>query len=224
MEDRIIANLEILMEIRDNAVHYYNSDPELSQRILEAGTANLQNYVILAQEWFDHNLERYNFYLMPISFFHQSDISSFSVRSRNRQIDNLLDYINETESDVPDSDPAGPAVTLRLKTEFIKSEDSGAIPIYYDDSPDASPVKIEEENIFRRKYPLPYADLVERMREKYVDFKQNRKFYDIKKKLESEGDKYCKERYLDFENKSGSKKKYYSTEIFKEFDKHYSRS
>ena len=50
-----------------------------------------------------------------------------------------------------------------------------------------------------------------------MDFKQDKRFYALKQKLEQD-DKYAKIRYLDYYAQKGTKKTYYSTEIFKEFD------
>ena len=59
------------------------------------------------------------------------------------------------------------------------------------------------------------------MQKRYKNFVINNKFY-AHKKLER-NDKYCGERFLDFIKKSGTSKKYYSADILKEFDKHYSK-
>ena len=63
-------NILALVEIRDNAAHFYEKDAYLGRRILEVGTASLRNYLGLATEWFDLDLASYNFFLMPLSFFH----------------------------------------------------------------------------------------------------------------------------------------------------------
>ena len=66
------ANLELLKEIRDNAVHLRNLDPALSKCVQEIGSAALRNFLHASQSWFDFDLSKYNFFLMPISFFHQA--------------------------------------------------------------------------------------------------------------------------------------------------------
>lgn len=50
----------------------------------------------------------------------------------------------------------------------------------------------------------------------------DRKFWALKKTLEK-NKKYSDERYLDWNNTKGAKMKFYSTEILKEFDKHYDK-
>lgn len=61
------------------------------------------------------------------------------------------------------------------------------------------------------------------MSERYEKFSANPKFFQIKANLEKNST-YSGKRYLDMKKKTGQPKKYYSTEIFKEFDKHYSKA
>lgn len=50
----------------------------------------------------------------------------------------------------------------------------------------------------------------------------NNDFWALKKELEKNL-KYSKERYLDWNNPKGTKMRFYSSEILKEFDKHYEK-
>ncbi|MEW4491118.1 DUF3644 domain-containing protein, partial [Thalassoglobus sp. JC818] len=63
---------------------------------------------------------------------------------------------------------------------------------------------------------------LEKLQERYSDFTQNSKFYELKKELEMD-EKLCKVRLLDPSNPQSTKKKFYSTNILKEFDKHYTK-
>lgn len=69
IDKAVKENLETLVEIRDNSIHFINDDLDLALKIQEIGTAALQNYLHLVREWFGDVLLRYNFYLMPLSFF-----------------------------------------------------------------------------------------------------------------------------------------------------------
>lgn len=68
--------------------------------------------------------------------------------------------------------------------------------------------------------------LVDKLRERYTNFKQNQAFNDLKRRLEDpivHGNRYCRVRYLTSLQQKGAKQTFYSTEIFKEFDRHYTR-
>jgi hypothetical protein len=91
VEHGCYANILSLVEIRDNAAHFLNKDQYLTRRVLEVGTASLRNYLLLATDWFQLDLSQYNFFLMPLSFFHgfeaaepaTRDLEAESSRSRD---------------------------------------------------------------------------------------------------------------------------------------------
>jgi len=221
IDDACEANIELLAEIRDNATHFYNPDPEFSKKVLEVGTASLKSYVTYVQLWFDYDLSRYNFYLMPISFFNINDLNLCSKSRRDIQIQRLLDYIENEEKKYASTETTH-NITLRLETKVVKSKAIDAIEVRYTNNPNAPAIRVQEEDIIVSKYPLDYKKLSATLRSRYSDFKITKKYHDIRKSLES-NKKYCKERLLDPNNKNSSSKKFYSSEIIKEFDKHYSR-
>ena len=214
-------NLYLLIEIRDNSIHFLNKKPFFQKKILEIGTANLKSYLKVFNDWFDYDLSQYNFYLMPISFFHTFEIESFSINKQPKQLQNLITYILQKETDYPSDPKNDHNISLKLETKFAKSTNSEGLQVKY--SKDAKlKVKIDAEEKFKNKYQLDYQTLIKKMSERYKNFLINPKFFKIKGKLE-EDEKYCGKRFLDIIKRTGTPKKYYSTEIFKEFDKHYTK-
>lgn len=221
--DRILKdNIEVLVEIRDNAIHYFNDCPGLNKKVLEIGTASLRSYLTIVTSWFNYDLSKYNFYLMPISFYHTFEIESFSINDEHNQIKNLMNFIYQKELLSPSDETRAHNISLTLETKFVKSNSITGLNVRYSDEADIS-VKVDAEQVFANKYPLEFEDdLKPNLKARYTDFKLDNKFWGIKRVLESDT-KYCGERYLDMKKQKGAKKKYYSTEIFKEFDKYYKR-
>lgn len=220
LDQRVIGNLNLLVEVRDNAIHLVNKDLGLQTRIQDIGTAAVKNYIQLVQEWFDYSLARYNFYLMPLSFFHEADvIQSFSLVSYNEQTRNLLRYLETVEQEHPSSAESLYNATLRVETKFLRSSSDSAIKIQTTNDPSAPKVQITEEDMLKR-YPFDYSGLTEKLRNRYTDFKQNQRYHGVLKPLKAD-QKYCRVRLLDPNNPTGSRKEYYSSEVFKVFDKHY---
>jgi hypothetical protein len=62
--------------------------------------------------------------------------------------------------------------------------------------------------------------LTSALRDRYTNFIANSHYHSIRKPLESNS-RYCLVRYLDPKNQQSSFKRFYSADIFKEFDKHY---
>jgi hypothetical protein len=227
LDERCKENINLLIEVRDNAIHFINKSVDLSGKVQEIGTAGLSNYVTAMDEWFGKDLSQYNFYLMPMSFFHLTDLESHSVLSRNRQIENVLKHFQEVESRYPPDEDASYNITLRIRTQFVKTyAPDKVIEVKYTDDPNAPEVRVSEENIFKHKYPMTYNDLIDKLKNRYTDFKSDSQLHSIKKELEDQhkyGEKFCKANYLDVIGKKGSQKKFYSLEILKEFDKHYTK-
>lgn len=61
-------NLALLMEIRDNAIHFRNASKGLRKRVQEVGSAALRNFANAAKSWFGRDLSTYDFALMPFAF------------------------------------------------------------------------------------------------------------------------------------------------------------
>jgi hypothetical protein len=87
--------------------------------------------------------------------------------------------------------------------------------------PSALAVRLTEEQILER-YPWDYKTLTEKCRLRYVNFKVNQEYHEIRKRLEAD-QRFAHIRRLDPENPKSSKKVFYNPNILAEFDKHYTR-
>jgi Protein of unknown function (DUF3644) len=93
------GNILALIEIRDNAAHFMNKDLYFGRRVLEIGTASLRNYLLLAQEWLQLDLSNYNFFLMPISFYHGFEAAVPASRARAHEASDLtMPALNSSRS------------------------------------------------------------------------------------------------------------------------------
>jgi hypothetical protein len=121
-------NFFALLEIRDNAAHFVNKDLYLGRRILEIGTASLKNYLLLATDWFALDLSKYNFFLMPISFFHGFESVEPATRAHYpMQVQKLLEYLDGVEA-ANDAGPIGRQnVTLKLETKLVRGKGEAAV-------------------------------------------------------------------------------------------------
>ena len=225
LPDRLQENLGLLIEIRDNAIHFMNDSKLFEKKVLEIGTASLKSYVNMANTWFDHDLSQYYFYLMPISFFHYHKMQSFSINKEDKQHQNLLKFIAEKEKTFPSDENQDHNISLILETKWVKSKSVDALTTFkYDpDDPNAITYKIDSEAEFQKKYPWNWTDhLMPKLKTRYKDLKFNPDFWTLKAKIER-NKKFSDERYLDWNYPKGQKKRFYSTEILKEFDKHYEK-
>ncbi len=223
LDERCLENINLLVEVRDNAIHFFNRGIGLSARIRDIGTASLRNYMYLVQDWFHFDLSRYNFYLMPLSFFHASDVvASFSVEKPNAQTRNLLSYLSDSESRYPSDESQSYNVSLQLETRLVRTRSPEAIAVAMTSDRGAPHITYSVEDMLLR-FPLRYDELVRKLRHRYSDFLQNQEFHDLMKVLEADDERYCHRRPLDPAKPQSTHKKFYSTEVFKALDPHYTR-
>lgn len=225
LPDRLQENLGLLIEIRDNAIHFMNESKLFEKKVLEIGTASLKSYVLLVNEWFNYDLSQYNFYLMPISFFRNFEMQSFSINKEDKQHQNLLKFIAEKERNYPSDETQDHNISLILETKWVKSKSVDALTtLKYDpDDPNAITYKVDSEAEFQKKYPWNWSDhLKPQLKQRYKDIKFNKQFWDLKAQIERDK-RFSDERPLDWNKPSGTKKRFYSTNILKEFDKHYKK-
>ncbi|GAB3528549.1 DUF3644 domain-containing protein [Photobacterium alginatilyticum] len=213
-------NIKLLMNIRDDSVHFMCGDLELSTRIQEIGTAALKNFMTLTMEWFNYDFSRYNFYLMPVSFFHLSDVSSFSVDNEVKT--NLLKYLKAVEKEHESEKDANYAISLKLHTKLVKTTNEEALQVRLTNDPDAPEIVLSEEDSLKN-YPHDYHELIDILKARYTNFKQNSIFHDQMRTLKAEGERYCKVRRLDPDNPKSINKTFYHNRVIDQFDQWYER-
>lgn len=214
----IKKNIDALIEIRDNAIHYVNVSPQLAKQVLEIGTASVKNFVKLAKLWFVHDLSNYNLYLMPIGFIDTPQATALAWSTNER---NLVRYLASLVRDTEDDRGADFHVSLAVNLSFTRSSRDAAAIVAVTDDPNAPQVQLTEENI-RNTYPWDYAELNQKLKLRYIDFKCNDKYHRIRKPLMVDP-RFVKSRFLDPNNPRSSKKDFYNPNIIREFDKHYTR-
>jgi len=212
-------NILALVEIRDNAAHLLNKDIYLGRRILEIGTASLRNYLHLATEWFRLDLSIYNFFLMPLSFYHGFEaVEPVTRAAYPEQIKKLLNYLDNLEKTDDETD-GSQHVAMRIETKFVRAKDASSVAFQWTDNPNAPSLAVREED-FMKNFPLTYKKLTDALRRRYSDFLENDKYHKARKVLEKDR-KYCIERLLNPDNPKSSQQRFFNPNIIQEFDKHY---
>jgi len=211
-------NILALVEVRDNAAHLLNKDPYLGRRVLEIGIASLRNYLHLATEWFQLDLSAYNFFLMPLSFYHGFETAEPATRAiYPEQIQRLLNYIDTLEKADNESN-ATQRFAMCIETKLVRAKDASSVAFRWTDNPSAPALSIREEDFMRNL--ITYEKLTDTLKRRYSDFLANEKYHAIKRELEKDR-KYCIQRLLNPSSPTSSKQKFYNPNIIQEFDKHY---
>lgn len=218
--DRAVSdNILALTEIRDNSIHFVNSDLLLSLKVQQLGSASLQNYLHLVSLWFGDMLSNYNFYLMPLSFFRSFDKAPGVILNANEK--KVLNYINSIEEGYDNIEMSDYNLTLNIDLNFQKVRSDSSIPVQYSNDENALKVILSEEDIIG-KYPWDYDVLSKQLSKRYSNFKMNTKYHRLRKNLENDK-RFTHVRLMNPLNPESGQKVFYNPNIQKEFDKHYTK-
>lgn len=211
-------NINAIIEIRDNAVHFINEDKLVHIRVQQLGTACLKNFLHASQEWFDRNLSKYDFCLMPLSFYHHDYIKNHIVRSE--EIENFIKFIDGIETKYPSDSNKNYNVTLEYNIEFKKAKNADAIKVQLSTDPSAFKVTLLDEDI-QKTFSLEYREVIAKGKIRYLDFKADKNFLKLMSVIKT-NNKLSYNRYLNPKTKKGIKT-FFNTNIWNELDKHYIR-
>lgn len=217
MDQVVFNNIMALIELRDSAIHFYNYSLKFNVRIQEIGTASLKNYVSLYKKWFDKDLSEFNFYLMPLSFVQahkETDILLLNAEEKN-----FFKYVDDLEDSA--SSDGEYSIALNIDVKFSKSTSKDAIKVALSQDSDAIKVTLTEEQL-KLKYPMDYAELTAKCKERYIDFVLNGDYHTNRRLYEND-DKCAYTRYLDPDKKKSGKKVFYNDVMLLRLDKHYTK-
>lgn len=209
-------NLEALCEIRDNSVHFVNTNPETEMRVNEIGSAATRNYLTITRLWFAVDFSEHNLSLMPLTFMRSFNRADAVLVSGEEQ--RFIEYITQLAADDDDDDFS---VSLHVDVSLKRSKDADAQRFSMSNDPNAISIRVDEQNI-RETYPWDYKILTARLSKRYSDFKCSNAYHQRRRELETDA-KFAIERVLDPGNPRSAKKVFFSPNILKEFDKFYTR-
>jgi Protein of unknown function (DUF3644). len=217
LDEKVWNNIEVLLEIRDSAVHFYNQSPALALRLYEVGAASVKNFVAVLDDWFERDLSEFNLYLLPLSFGGAPQRSDALLNAEEQK---FLSYLAGIQP--KSADPTSRfSVAVNVEVKFVRSKSREAIPVVITKDKKATAIQLSEEQI-REKYPWDYNRLTAECKKRYSGFKVVDQYHDLRKKLLIDP-KFGTIRYLDPGNPKSSKKAFFDPNIMAELDRHYAR-
>jgi len=215
LSNNLIESINSIIELRDNAIHFVNPKA-ITKEIQELGFACIKNYISAIKKWgLEIELVDYNFYLMPLAYV-DGKINAESILTSETQ-----NYLNLITSKIKNQDRTDEEfdIAISIDIDFKKGNSFESLGFNYD--PNGIAIILSEEDI-KRNFPYKYATLLSKCKERYSDFKQNNDFNAIMRCIKRNG-KLHYSRKLDPENKKSVVKPFYSTNIWQELDKHYTK-
>ena len=208
-------NVDALIELRDNAIHFYNTN-SISRQIQELGFACIKNYLSIIKRWdIPINVSKYNFYLMPLAYVDEKKLIDSTLTDEQSKYISLLQHKLKEQDNNDDFD-----IAISIKLDFQKGNSiEEAINIKYD--PNGVPIALSEEDV-KKRFPHTYAEIVKKCKERYSDFKFG-KIFNERMKLLKQNDKLAYNRKLYPNNPKSQIATLYNAGIIRELDKFYTR-
>ena len=210
----VTANIKGLMFVRNHAAHLGILEPAARQKVLEFGTASVENFTKLSRSWFDETIDAP--YLLPLGFIGDATIVQTSVSQGQRSLLKTLNTISNASANAATS---GFSVALRVDVKLNRGL-SGGGSIGFTNDPAAPKVSISDDEALEY-YSDTYHDVIAACRARYPGFKQNARFGSVMKMVKE--DPNCAyERKLDPRNPKGQRKILYNlTASLARLDKEY---
>jgi hypothetical protein len=218
LDDIAKRNLAALTELRDSSVHLYDRSPQFAERVQEIGAATVKNFNSAAYDWFRQNLSKFNLYLMPLAFVRPPGaMKAIILAPEEKRFEKFIEELASTDRD-PESRYS---VTVNVELRFVKSMSKDATAVKITNDLNAPAVRLTDDQI-RARYPLEYFELIKRCKERYEDFKVDKKFHNLRDKLRSDP-QFTHTRYLDPTKPLGTSRVFHAMGVIDKFDSHYRR-
>ncbi len=169
----VVENLNKLIDIRDTAVHFYQSDV-LSYLLYTLGVASLRNYQKLIASWFSKSLLDYNFYILPLGFVYNfKTLSMLELEKGPEIVANLIKSVTETQASVKSSGDFDFVCEVSIEMKTAKHFVAGADLTAAIDQTAKDAVIVHRVVNLVDKYPLSYTELCAKVKKELSSAKQN---------------------------------------------------
>jgi len=164
VDELVRDNLDHLLEIRDTAIHFYNKD-SISYAIFTLGAASLQNFQKLAGDWFDIDLTKYNFYILPLGFKYSfKNFEMIKLENEPEAVQNLLAAI-VSRQDGKTTESNGFYLVADVRAEVVSAKKIADPQIKVAIDPSSSNRGIIRPQRLIDKYPISATELWEQVHE-----------------------------------------------------------
>ncbi len=199
IDENLKKQIEVLVELRDNSIHFMNDSWLIENKLLEIATATVKSYVICYRDWFPKI--PLNDSILPI-WFQLAESLPLIIGKSPKEIENVLQYIQKQENTSAISQHA-----IAFTTEIQLKRNINSWPSVQIDkrNPTSIPIKIVDVDLIETKFKLDYDKLKQELKKRRPELKLDKKFHEIHKKVKLNKE-LCLVRLLDPRNSKSAKK------------------
>lgn len=205
LDQNLLSQIEVLVEIRDNAIHFLNDAKDIESKLLEIATATVKSFVMCFREWFSEI--DFNDSILPVWFqLNENFVSIGKNKWNNQELQNLLNYIQNKESK---SIISAHAISFVTEIQLKRSLHSWISVSNDRKNPNSIPLKVVDTDLIDTKYKIDYGSLQQQLRKRKPGIKFDKKFHAIHSIVKTNKE-LSLQRLLDPRNPKSIKKQFYS--------------
>ena len=173
LNNTLQQNLLALVDVRDTAVHLFNSDA-LRYLVYTLGVAALKNYQKTIHEWFGKSLLEYNFYILPLGFaYNFKTLSMLDLEKGPEAISNLIKCVVEYQDSLHESGDFDLVCEVAIELRAARHFPSGADLTAAIDAEAEGAIIVNRPVQLIDQYPLSYVELCRKVQKTCPNAKQN---------------------------------------------------
>ena len=202
IDPNLKLQIDVLVELRDNAIHFINDASAIGLKTLEVATATTKSFITCYREWFPEISFKES--ILPFGFQLADDIPVLGKGSE--EVGRVLNYIRTQENR---STLSRHAVAFSMEISLKRNSNSGAAVSIDGKNPSSIPLKVIDTDLIDTKFKVDFDTLVSKLKLRDPQFKQNKKFWKVLKEIKI-NPQLCLIRFLDPRNQKSSKKPFFS--------------
>ncbi|MFN7138833.1 MAG: DUF3644 domain-containing protein [Limisphaerales bacterium] len=171
----VVENIKKLIDVRNAAIHFTATSAQLPKIVFMLGAATLKNYALLLEDWFGTNLNRYNFFILPLGFDYP--FTTFSLAPGAKEPEEVLALISSVaklQEGGKDKDSAGFTLVCEFQASVVAAKKIKDTPdfVVTTDPSITKAVLVERCNLLD-EYPLSYKEVFHHLKQKDPTVKQS---------------------------------------------------
>lgn len=176
LDIRVKSNLEELVYIRDAATHFYCKSKTLPYLVFILGVAALKNYQKCCIDWFDINLNKYNFYILPMSFGYAfQTFSKLRTRNETEEIANIMRSISRKQSRLKSTSPNDFQFVCEIRIETVSVRKARDVDMVVGIGSGTTEAQFVEREINKLdRYPYTFTQILAEAKKQNTNIKQNK--------------------------------------------------
>lgn len=208
-DQNLEAQIGLLVELRDNSIHFLNGDGELNIKLFQIAAATTRSFVLKFREWFFESADLNS--VLPISFSTLDEIIPISTEKKGA-LKNVLKHIKKVEKQKRPLTSHAVAYTVQVQLQRTYGMSTPGMSAKIDNAnPKAISVQVTDVDLIKNKFKFDYAELCKQCKKRKPGIRLNPKFITIYKQVKQIED-LCYNRPIDPRKPKGSAGKSFFSE------------